>query len=406
MRKITVRPQETNVVTLRIKGIGPQGPSGDPGPAGPDGPAGDPGPIGPIGPEGPPGEAFVPDAAGVAFTPAGDIQATTVQGALEELDAEKEVAGAVSTHEAALDPHPGYALKSSLGTAAEGTLTVSCTDTTKGNVLRVADFGVGLTKEEGIALIAGGVSMNTVTYAGLFSISPTITERPTTIKAFCSCLVLVEPNRVTQLFSQSYQEQHLWVRHYDTNTASWTTWNEILHTGNTGTAATQDSTAFEPAGSTSTHEQTYNHDLLATALQTETDPVFGAWLDTNPLDPYLPHTGGTLTDYRETVYTATTAADITLSLASGNVQRITLDANRQIALPAAPSAGLAQSFVLILESATFTPTWAASPSLEWLTSDGAPPTLATAANLVNVLTFIFDGTDNRWLGFLSGKETA
>ena len=161
----------------------------------------------------------------------------------------------------------------------------------------------------------------------------------------------------------------------------------------------------EAAGSVSTHELAYDHDLLATALQTETDPVFGAWLDTNPLDPYLPHTGGTLTDYKETVYTATTAADITLNLATGNVQRITLDANRQITLPAAPAAGLAQSFVLILEPATFTPTWAVSPALEWLTSDGDPPTLSTDASLVNVLTFIWDGADSRWLGFLSGKET-
>jgi hypothetical protein len=119
----------------------------------------------------------------------------------------------------------------------------------------------------------------------------------------------------------------------------------------------------------------------------------------------LAASGGTLTNYKETLYAATTAANITIDLANGNVQRLILDAARQITMPADPGA-YGQSFVLILECATFTPTWNTSPTLEWLTADGAAPTLVTTANLVNVLTFIWDDVDSRWLGFLAGKETA
>jgi hypothetical protein len=113
----------------------------------------------------------------------------------------------------------------------------------------------------------------------------------------------------------------------------------------------------------------------------------------------------TLTDYKETLYTATTSGNVTISLANGNVQRFILDAARQFTMPADPGA-YGQSFVLIIECATYTPTWNTSPVIEWLTSDGAAPTLVTTANLVNVLTFIWDDIDTRWLGFLAGKETA
>ena len=112
----------------------------------------------------------------------------------------------------------------------------------------------------------------------------------------------------------------------------------------------------------------------------------------------------TLTNYKETRYATTTTANITLDLANGNVQRLILDANRQITLPADPG-DVGQSFVLIIECATFTPTWNSSPAVEWLTADGLAPTLVTTANYVNVLTFMWDDTDSRWLGFLAGKES-
>lgn len=110
-------------------------------------------------------------------------------------------------------------------------------------------------------------------------------------------------------------------------------------------------------------------------------------------------------NYREYVYNLTTSGNTTISLINGNVQRFIMGGNHQLTLPSDPGP-YTQSFVLIIECATYTPTWNTSPAIEWLTSDGAAPTLVTTANLVNVLTFIWDDTDSRWLGFLAGKETA
>ena len=112
-----------------------------------------------------------------------------------------------------------------------------------------------------------------------------------------------------------------------------------------------------------------------------------------------------LKTYKEVIYTTTTTGNVTIDLANGNVQRFILDAARQFTMPADPGA-YAQSFVLIIECATFTPTWNTAPAIEWLTSDGTAPTLVTTADLVNVLTFMWDDVDSRWLGFLGGKETA
>lgn len=113
-----------------------------------------------------------------------------------------------------------------------------------------------------------------------------------------------------------------------------------------------------------------------------------------------------LGDYREKLKAATTTANTTFDLSLGTVQRWILDAARQFTMPADPGA-FGKSFVLILEPATHAVTWeVASPLLEWLTNDGAAPTLVTDANLVNVLTFIWDDIDSRWLGFLGGSETA
>lgn len=113
---------------------------------------------------------------------------------------------------------------------------------------------------------------------------------------------------------------------------------------------------------------------------------------------------GTLKNYTETRYSVTTTGNVTLNLANGNIQRFILDAARQFTLPPNPG-DIAQSFVLIIECATYAITWNSTPTIEWLTSDGLAPTLVTTANYVNVLTFIWDYIDTRWLGFLAGKES-
>jgi hypothetical protein len=113
-----------------------------------------------------------------------------------------------------------------------------------------------------------------------------------------------------------------------------------------------------------------------------------------------------LGDYKETLKAATTTGNTTFDLSLGTVQRWILDADRQLTMPANPGA-YGKSFVLVLEPATHAASWeVTTPKLKWLTSDGEAPTLVTDADLVNVLTFIWDNIDSRWLGFLGGKETA
>lgn len=143
-------------------------------------------------------------------------------------------------------------------------------------------------------------------------------------------------------------------------------------------------------------------ELDVSTLSASTSGISGEAVGTTD---YQTVTNKTFSNYKEKRHAATTTGDVTIDLANGNVQRFILDAARQFTMPPDPG-DFAQSFVLILECATFTPTWNTSPVIEWLTSDGTAPTLVTTANLVNVLTFIWDDTDSRWLGFLAGKETA
>jgi hypothetical protein len=60
-------------------------------------------------------------ASAIVNIPAGGISSTNVQAALNELDSDKEVAGAVAAHVAATDPHPQYLTTAKLSTAYQPT---------------------------------------------------------------------------------------------------------------------------------------------------------------------------------------------------------------------------------------------------------------------------------------------
>lgn len=147
-------------------------------------------------------------------------------------------------------------------------------------------------------------------------------------------------------------------------------------------------------------------DLAAADVQTALNE-----LDVEKLDK----SGGTLTNYAETLYSPAeiTAATLTIDLANGNVQRFTLNpsgASTAITLPSDPGA-IAKSFVLLIENATGKAhTWAASPAIKWVseTDSDTVPTPA-AVTYVSVYSFLWDDNDagtGRWLGWLSGKETS
>lgn len=104
--------------------------AGATGATGPQGPTGATGPQGPTGPTGPQGPAGPSAASGITFTPAGDVQATNVQAAIQELDSEK-VAKAGDTMSGPLTVQTvkisGSGNLGNIGTAAEDALQIDAT---------------------------------------------------------------------------------------------------------------------------------------------------------------------------------------------------------------------------------------------------------------------------------------
>jgi len=108
-------------------------------------------------------------------------------------------------------------------------------------------------------------------------------------------------------------------------------------------------------------------------------------------------TNPTVTNYTETAYTANTSTAITVSLANGTVQILTLTGNATITMPTA-SAG--KSFIIILrQDAT------GSRSVTWSTvnwAGGTAPTVTGTASKQDIFSFFSDGTS--WYGTTIGQN--
>lgn len=108
-------------------------------------------------------------------------------------------------------------------------------------------------------------------------------------------------------------------------------------------------------------------------------------------------TNPTVTNYVETAYTANSSTAITLSLANGTVQIITLTANATITMP---TAAVGKSFILFLrQDAT------GSRSVTWLTVNWAgatAPTITGTASKQDIYSFFSDGTS--WYGVTVGQN--
>jgi hypothetical protein len=108
-------------------------------------------------------------------------------------------------------------------------------------------------------------------------------------------------------------------------------------------------------------------------------------------------TNPTVTNYTETPFTANSSTAITLDLANGTVQIITLTGNATITMPTA-TAG--KSFIILLkQDAT------GSRSVTWSTvkyPSGTAPTITATASRMDILSFFADGTN--WYGTLIGAN--
>jgi hypothetical protein len=108
-------------------------------------------------------------------------------------------------------------------------------------------------------------------------------------------------------------------------------------------------------------------------------------------------TNPTITNYVETVYTANTSTALTISLANGTVQILTLTANATITMPTAVAG---KSFVLILRqdaTGSRTVTWS---TVNWPAATA--PTITSTASKQDIFSFFSNGTS--WYGTTIGQN--
>jgi hypothetical protein len=99
-------------------------------------------------------------------------------------------------------------------------------------------------------------------------------------------------------------------------------------------------------------------------------------------------TNPTITNYTETVYTATTST-ITINLANGTIQEVTLNANGTITLPGSVAG---KSFtVIVTYSGSYSLTWAGGSTLKW--AGGTTPTATATSGKYDIFNFYQDGTN-------------
>lgn len=104
----------------------------------------------------------------------------------------------------------------------------------------------------------------------------------------------------------------------------------------------------------------------------------------------------TITNYVETPFTANTSTAITLNLANGTVQILTLTGNPTITMPAVVSG---KSFVIYLKTGagSYTVTWS---TVKW--PGGTAPTITSATSKMDIYSFYCDGTN--WYGAIVSQN--
>jgi hypothetical protein len=101
-------------------------------------------------------------------------------------------------------------------------------------------------------------------------------------------------------------------------------------------------------------------------------------------------TNPTVTNYVETAYSANSSTAITLDLANGTVQNITLTGSPTITMP---TAALGKSFILYLRtgSGSYSVTWS---TVKW--SGGTAPTVTSTGSRMDIYSFFADNSN--WYG--------
>jgi hypothetical protein len=108
-------------------------------------------------------------------------------------------------------------------------------------------------------------------------------------------------------------------------------------------------------------------------------------------------TNPTVTNYVETLYSANTSTAITVDLANGTVQNLTLTGNATITMPTAVAG---KSFIIILSqdaTGSRTVTWS---TVSW--PSATAPTVTSTASKKDIFSFFSNGTS--WFGTTIGQN--
>jgi hypothetical protein len=130
-------------------------------------------------------------------------------------------------------------------------------------------------------------------------------------------------------------------------------------------------------------------------LPTSTDTLVGRATTDTLTNKTL--TNPTVTNYVETLYTANTSTAITIDLANGTVQNLTLTGNATITMPTAVAG---KSFIIILSqdaTGSRTVTWS---TVSW--PSATAPTITSTASKRDIYSFFSNGTS--WFGTTIGQN--
>lgn len=107
-------------------------------------------------------------------------------------------------------------------------------------------------------------------------------------------------------------------------------------------------------------------------------------------------TNTTVTNYTETLFTAT--GNTTVSLTNGTVQKVTTSGATTITLPASVTG---KSFTIMVSyAAADALTWAGGSTLKW--PQGTTPTPTSATGAIDIFSFYQDGTNT--YGIVNGQN--